>query len=174
MSSHPNFQTVKPGPLSISILMTVSDLRDLAILPGHVFPAGSQFLDHIGRLFFFEDGAVVEEVSLTRMTDKVSAVVLRLQIEKKLSLSKTPSPKSRKERQCKLPVIQQISNEVELAKLLIKAQTEYITMLHAELDELVPYAAPHNWQSSRYLVGLAYRANIENIKSLLHPQAPSK
>lgn len=88
-------------------------------------------------------------------------------------MSKTTSPRPKKERRCKLPILQHISNEVELAKLLIRAQTDYIRMLHAELDELVPYAAPHNWQSSRYLAGLAHRTNIENIKILLDPSEKS-
>lgn len=83
-SSKPIFQPVKPGPLSISLLVAVSELRDIALLPGHVFPAGSQFLDHTGRLFNFEDGAVVNEITFTRLSDKVSTVVIRLQIEKKL------------------------------------------------------------------------------------------
>lgn len=72
-----------------------------------------------------------------------------------------------------LPPLQHLGNEVELAKLLIKAQADYIKLLHSELDELVPFASPHGWQSSRYLPGLAHRANIENINLLLNPPGKS-
>jgi hypothetical protein len=85
MSSHPNFQVVEPGPLAISILVAINKIRDLAILPGHVFPSGSQFLDHQGRLFFFEHGAVVDEVSMTPLTPTMSTTVIHLTIQKKLS-----------------------------------------------------------------------------------------
>jgi hypothetical protein len=89
----------------------------------------------------------------------------------KTVMSKTTSNRTKK---VNLPPLQHLSNDIELAKLLIKAQAEYIDLLHSELDELVPFASPRGWQSSRYLTGLAHRANIENINLLLTPPDKDK
>lgn len=59
--------------------------------------------------------------------------------------------------------------EVEQARADERAKIEtaydkYITLLGAELEELVPIASSHGWKSSRYDAGIECRKEIDNLK----------
>lgn len=48
---------------------------------------------------------------------------------------------------------------------LVKKQKEYISLLGEELDELVPLASIHGWNSSRVKTGERIRSEIESLEN---------
>ena len=48
---------------------------------------------------------------------------------------------------------------------LVEAYEAYIILLSAELNEVVPMAANHGWQTSRKELGETARAKIEKLKA---------
>jgi methionine salvage enolase-phosphatase E1 len=53
---------------------------------------------------------------------------------------------------------------VQKQKELIKALNDYIYVLDAELKEIIGIAWNHGWESSRVLMGEAYRDIIDGLK----------
>ena len=47
---------------------------------------------------------------------------------------------------------------------LIKKQDEYIELIREELGEIALIAHLHGWRSTRYDVGVKFRAEIEALK----------
>lgn len=57
------------------------------------------------------------------------------------------------------------NKKIELLHNFIEVQEKYIKLLSDELDETVPIAFNHGWQSNRYAKGASLRADIERIKN---------
>ena len=53
---------------------------------------------------------------------------------------------------------------MEAADKLIKALDDYIETLGAELDDVVPIAINHGWESDRYEIGISHREEIDKLR----------
>lgn len=61
-------------------------------------------------------------------------------------------------------------NTVDISTLLelVKKQSEYISLLGEELDELAALSTTHEWKSSRIAEGKRIRSEIESLKDSLN------